>query len=100
MINIGTLASIIELGIATMSVQYMIKTENLLQFSLKCQPIHPGIHKDSAIGPQTLGCLPYQGHSQDFIGYKLNFRLKLMALEHLSQAPQFLGPFPSQSSIA
>ena len=30
--------------------------------------------------------------------YKLNFRLKLMALEHLSQAPQFLGPFPSQSS--
>ena len=24
----------------------------------------------------------------------------LMALEHLSQAPQFLGPFPSQCSIA
>ena len=31
---------------------------------------------------------------------KLNFRLIFMALEHLSQAPQFLGPFPSQSSIA
>ena len=28
-----------------MSAQYMTKTQNLLQFSFKCRPIHPGIHK-------------------------------------------------------
>ena len=27
----------------------MTKTQNLLQFSLKCHPIHPGIHKDPSI---------------------------------------------------
>ena len=31
----------------------MINTQNLLQFSLKCHPIHPGIHKDPTIGAQT-----------------------------------------------
>ena len=46
MTNIGIVASII----ATLSAQYMTKTQNLLQFSLKCQPIHPGIHKDLSIG--------------------------------------------------
>ena len=49
MTNIGTVATII----ATMSAQYMTKTQNLLQFSLKCHPIHPGIHKDPSIGAQT-----------------------------------------------
>ena len=30
------------------------KTQNLPQYSLKCHPIHPGIHKDPSIG-----CLQY-----------------------------------------
>ena len=46
MTNIGTVAKI-YLGIATMFAQY---TQNLLQFSLKCHPVHPGIYKDSSIG--------------------------------------------------
>ena len=33
----------------TMSAQYMTKTQDLPQFSLKCHLIHPGIHK----GAQT-----------------------------------------------
>ena len=37
----------------------MTKTQNLLQFSLKCHPIHSGIHKDPYIGAQTWGCLRY-----------------------------------------
>ena len=31
-----------------MSAQYITKTQNLLQFSLKCHTIHPAIHKDGA----------------------------------------------------
>ena len=27
----------------------MTKTQNLILFSLKCHPIHPGIHKDPSI---------------------------------------------------
>ena len=54
----GTVASII-LGIDTypMSAQYMAKTQNLPQFSLKCYTNHPGIHIDPAIGAQTESCL-------------------------------------------
>ena len=33
-----------------MSAQYMTKTQNLLQFSLKYHPTHTGIHKDPSIG--------------------------------------------------
>ena len=40
-----------------MSAQYMTKTQILPQFSLKCHPIRPGIHKDPSIGAQTWGCL-------------------------------------------
>ena len=36
-----------------MSAQYMTNTQSLLQFSLKCHPIHPEIHKDISIGAQT-----------------------------------------------
>ena len=36
-----------------MSAQYMTKTQKVPQFYLKCQPIHPGIHKDPSIGTQT-----------------------------------------------
>ena len=32
-----------------MSAQCITKTQNLLQFSLKCHPIHPGIHKDPSM---------------------------------------------------
>ena len=32
---------------------YDDKTLNLLMFSLKCNPIYPGIHKDPSIGAQT-----------------------------------------------
>ena len=39
-----------KLCIATMSAEYMTKTQNLLQFSLKCHPIYTGIHKDPSIG--------------------------------------------------
>ena len=42
-----------KLCIATMSVEYMTKTQNLIQFSLKCHPIYPGIHKEPSIGAQT-----------------------------------------------
>ena len=31
---------------------YMTKTQNLLHFSFKCHPIHPGINKDPSIGAQ------------------------------------------------
>ena len=47
--NIGIVAQL-HLGIATMSAQCNTK---LTKFSLKCHPIHPGIHKDSSIGAQT-----------------------------------------------
>ena len=40
--NIGIVAQL-HLGIATMSAQCNTK---LTKFSLKCHPIHPGIHKD------------------------------------------------------
>ena len=43
--NIGIVAQL-HLGIATMSAQCNIK---LTTFSLKCHPIHPGIHKDPSI---------------------------------------------------
>ena len=43
--NIGIVAQL-HLGIATMSAQCNTK---LTKFSLKCHPIHPGIHKDSSI---------------------------------------------------
>ena len=33
-----------------MSAQCMTKTQNDLQFSLKCHPLHPVIHKDPSIG--------------------------------------------------
>ena len=46
-----------------MSTQYMTKTQNLLQLSLNCHPIHPGIHKDHSIGAQTQGCLRYSNGS-------------------------------------
>ena len=36
-----------------MSAQYMTKIQILLQFSLKCHPIYPGIQKDPSIGAQT-----------------------------------------------
>ena len=47
--NIGIVAQL-HLGIATMSAQCNTK---LTKFSLKCHPIHPGIHKDPSIGAQT-----------------------------------------------
>ena len=47
--NIGIVTPL-YLGIATMSAQYISK---LTKFSLKCHPIHPGIHKDPSIGAQT-----------------------------------------------
>ena len=40
--NIGIVAQL-HLGIVTMSAQCNTK---LTKFSLKCHPIHPGIHKD------------------------------------------------------
>ena len=43
--NIGIVAQL-NLGIATMSTQCNTK---LTKFSLKCHPIHPGIHKDPSI---------------------------------------------------
>ena len=33
-----------------MSAQYMMNTQYLLQFSLKCHQIHHEIHKDPSIG--------------------------------------------------
>ena len=53
--NIGIVAQL-YIGIATMSAQCSTK---LTKFSLKCHPIHPGIHKDPSIGTQTKGCLRY-----------------------------------------
>ena len=46
MTNIGSVASIL----ATISAQDMTTTQKLLKFSLKCLPIHPGIHNDPCIG--------------------------------------------------
>ena len=43
--NIGIVAQL-HLGIATISAQCYTK---LTKFSLKCHPIHPGIHKDPSI---------------------------------------------------
>ena len=44
--NIGIVAQL-HLGIATISAQCNTK---LTKSSLKCHPIHPGIHKDPSIG--------------------------------------------------
>ena len=40
-----------------MSAQYITKTHSLPQFSLKCDPIQPDIHKDPSIGAQTYDIL-------------------------------------------
>ena len=47
--NIGIVAQL-HLGIATMSAQCNTK---LTKFSIKCHPVHPGIHKDPFIRAQT-----------------------------------------------
>ena len=59
--NIGIVAQL-HIGIATMSAQCNTK---LTKFSLKCHPIHPGIHKDPSIGAQTYGCLRYSNGCHD-----------------------------------
>ena len=60
MTNKVTVASIITWHTdPTMSAQYMTKTQNLHQFSLKCRPIHPGIHKDPSIAHSDLGLPTY-----------------------------------------
>ena len=42
-----------EKGDVGMAKRFSKKYGKLTKFSLKCHPIHPGIHKDPSIGAQT-----------------------------------------------
>ena len=52
MTNIGIVASIISWHCHNVCTMHE-KDTKLTKFSLKCHPIHPGIHKDPSIGTQT-----------------------------------------------
>ena len=53
MTNIGTVASIITWHCHNVCTIHDKDTKLTSVFLKKCNPIHPGIHKDSSIGPQT-----------------------------------------------
>ena len=65
-----------------MSAQYTIKTQNLLQFSLKCHPIHPHIFTPHA-----------QRERGKVIGRGVHIYIYLWSKKNLNRTLEFDSPF-------